>query len=499
MSKILGQLEKAQFENIVGNAATALAVGRFWADITTVTKAIPKFYNGTQVMQLAMANFNAIGNSGAGAINIDWSLGTTQTLTLTGNVVATHLNMPTNGQLCTLIVVQASAVPLFNIRFTTDNYWQKKVVPGLIPIGSSAKFEFISTAAFLAATTVLGNYVSADANAFSGFQHICFSPDGQTIYYTGGGGNLTSMTAGIGPLGGLQFGVPLSIGTVSPTGNVRCVAVHPSGMYVAVGTDTTPFVQVFPVSFGNFAQALTAPVALPPAAVNAVAWSPAGDAIVWSSGTTPFIGGYKFTDGVFGAAYSNPGTAAAAAHSIKFHPGGLFVAAGLDAAPGICAYAFTSAGGFGTKSAAPAPATFLAVQGPDAVAFSPDGLTVGFVCTATPFVHAWPFSAAGAFGTVIANPGTLPAAAPLAMEWSYQNDYVYLAVASGATVIYAYPWTTLFGTLGTNATTLPPTASLNGLRAHPTGEFLAWFGATTPFLGSYLTPRTLKNFIARQY
>jgi hypothetical protein len=174
----------------------------------------------------------------------------------------------------------------------------------------------------------------------------------------------------------------------------------------------------------------------------------------------------------------------------------LFVALGLDAAPGICAYAFTSAGGFGSKSAAPSPNTFLASQVPDAIGFSADGLYVAMSATVTPYIHVWPFSAGGAFGTVVSNPATLPASQVFGLAFSPYNDYLYMVTQTGSTVLYAYPWTGAFGTLGTNATTLPPTTNLFGCEVHPSGDHVAWYANTTPFMGAYAAPHVIKNVIA---
>lgn len=495
MAKVFGQLEIAQLENVSGNPGSALAVGRVWVDITNPTRGVPKYYDGNTVRNFDVENFNPIGNSGS-SLTIDWSLSTTQSLTLTGNCVITHSNMPTNGKVCTLIVSQASSVPLFKIRFPTDNYWQKKVIPDVIPANATQRFQFLNISGFLAAVTSLGSYNAPSTNSVSAIAHMTFSPDGLWAAFCDGSTNLKSIGVFQGALGGLNWG---SVGsTATAAGNTSCVAWHPSGAWVAVASATSPFVQVFPVSSGVFGPAIPNPGALPPAAVTGVAWSPTGDALLWVGGTTPFIGGWPFTNGVFGTVYSNPGTAAQASHSVKFHPGGLFVALGLDAAPGVAAYAFTSSGGFGSKSAAPSPSTFLTSQVPDAISFSPDGAYIAVANTATPFIHVWPFSAGGAFGTVVANPGTLPASQVFGIFFSPYNDYLFGTTQTGATVLYAYPWTGVFGTLGTNATTLPPTTNLFGCSVHPSGDHVAWYGNTTPFMGIYAAPHVVKNVIASQ-
>lgn len=499
MAKILGQLERAQYENVVGNPVTALAVGRFWADITSPTAAIPKFYNGSATFQFGLHTTNPIGNSGSGAITINWALGITQTLTLTGNVVITHSNMPTNGQVCTLIITQAIAVPLFQVLFTPDNYWQKQTLPQLIPVNGARKYTFVSTAAFLPAITVLGAYNSTLVGALTGMSAAAVSNDGNWVAFSQGAAAVYISNIAQGPVNGLNFGPPGS--PASAVGTINCIAWHPSGNFIAVGSQTTPFIQIFPVSFGNFSsgQAVAAPASNPPAAVTGLAWSPAGDALVFTSGTTPFIGGYPFTNGVFGTKYGNPGTLPTAATACKFHPSGAFVAIGLNAAPGIAAYVFSSSTGFGAKSTNPVPATFLASQTPDALVFSPDGLFVGFGCTATPFIHIWPFSTGGAFGTVVANPATLPASQVFGMGFSAYNDYVYATTQTGSTVLYAYPWAAAYGALGTNALVLPPTTGLIAPLLHPTGEFVGWYGTTTPFMGYYSAPRSIKNYVADQY
>lgn len=74
MAKILGQLEKAQFENITGNPSTALAPGRVWADITTPAATLMKYYDGTAVQQFMTTSGGVAGQSSVtdGASNVLW-------------------------------------------------------------------------------------------------------------------------------------------------------------------------------------------------------------------------------------------------------------------------------------------------------------------------------------------------------------------------------------------------------------------------------------------
>jgi hypothetical protein len=70
----LGQLEKAQFENIAGNPGTALAVGRVWCDITTPSAGIMKFYDGTATQQFMSTSGSFAGASSIadGSNNLLW-------------------------------------------------------------------------------------------------------------------------------------------------------------------------------------------------------------------------------------------------------------------------------------------------------------------------------------------------------------------------------------------------------------------------------------------
>lgn len=496
MAKILGQLERAQYENIVGSPSTALAVGRFWVDTTVPTAGVPKFYNGSAIFSMGLYGSSTNASSGAGAITINWGLGTVQILTLTGNAVITHQNMPTTGQPCNLIILQAASIPLFQVLFTSDNYWQKEIVPQLLPQNGARKFVFLSVAAFLPAITTLGAFVSPGIVAVTAMGQAALSYDGNWIAFSNATTALRCMSLNQGALG-LNFGAPLT--AVTAAGTISVIAWHPSGSYVAVGIGTTPFISVYPVSAGQLLSPVTTPASVPAAAVTGLAWSPSGDAICYATGTTPFLGGYPFTNGNFGTAYTAPGILPTAGHGVAFHPSGLLVAVGQDAAPGVAAYPFTSSAGFGTKSSGPSVVTFLATQNSTSICFSPDGNYLALAVTATPFVNIWPITSAGVFGTLVANPSTLPASQTFGVAFSALNDYFYCTTRTGSTVLYAYPWTGVFGTLGSNPTTLPPVTTLQGILAHPTSEFVGFFGSTTPFCGFYEAPRTVKNYLSSQY
>lgn len=509
-TKIFGQLEKAQYENIVGNAATALAVGRFWVDITTPSAGIPKMYDGTNSRSLLMApttgstpgtgattGYNAIGNSGS-ALTVNWATAPSQSIALNANCLITFSNPPAAGQICTLIVAQATAAPFFQIRFQSDTYWQRlQCVPDFIPPGASRIFKFISTPAYLSAVTTMGNYAQNPVpTLYTGTpSDMKFSPDGQWVVVgllslqnylvlhkvsRNADGQIT-----------LGTGYTFSAGFVSGSG---ACAWHPSSNWLAVSSGNSALF-IMSVTGGVINQTSLSPST--PGYFISLAWSPAGDALIGTSATSPFIQGWPWVNGVLGTAYSAPATIPpSTCFSLKFNPSGAFFAVAYAAAPGLSIYAFNSTTGFGAKSANPVPATLIATQNSNTLSWSHNGSFLAMGCTATPFVSVWPVNTAGVFGTVVANPASLPTVACQAVCFSAQDEYLATVQQTG-NGLFMYNFTASgagsFGTLLTAPTGPPPTTGLVGVEISPDNEAIIWWGATSPYAGVWQMPRVVKN------
>jgi hypothetical protein len=109
---------------------------------------------------------------------------------------------------------------------------------------------------------------------------------------------------------------------------------------------------------------------------------------------------------------------------------------------------------------------------------------VFFNASATPFVQAYRWSAAG-WGTRYANPASLPAQATYAAKANPQGDQVVFLHAVAAPWCAAYPWSDAgFGTRYANPATAI-TAVPNNVGWHPGGRFLAISVSGSPFVNVY--------------
>lgn len=296
---------------------------------------------------------------------------------------------------------------------------------------------------------------------------------------------------------GAYHGRPLEV-----SGIHRSVAVHPSGKYVAIAHDSSPYVSVYTADpdIPGLGRRLIAPATLPAGDGNDVAWSPDGAHLVVAHDSSPFVTAYSFDQehGIIGAKLSNPGTLpAGTGNAVAFSPSGAYLAVAHNTSPYVSVYPWSS--GFGSKVANPAtlpvdqgngvawtstsdylavahntapcvsvypfstgfgaklsdPATQPANNG-RGVHFSPDDAYLAVTGNVSPFIYAYPFTkgGGGSIGTKIANPGTLPSFSCRDVKFSPAGDYI--ALASGDTpFIVVYPWTGSFGSKLTNPGTLP--------------------------------------------
>lgn len=119
-----------------------------------------------------------------------------------------------------------------------------------------------------------------------------------------------------------------------------------------------------------------------------------------------------------------------------------------------------------------------------AVAWSPDGRYVGVVGSTSPFVKVYSVSA-GAIGSAVSDPATLPAGNAKGIAWSPNGNY--LLVSHNTTPFFRlYNWSNGFGSEIVNA--IPPTTptAMLGVAWHPSGNyFIITFSNTTPFYVVY--------------
>lgn len=251
-------------------------------------------------------------------------------------------------------------------------------------------------------------------------------------------------------------GLGTTYGVVSiPTSGVGSgVSFSADGKALAVATQGSPYIQVYPWSPATgpgtkYADPTTLPPANPSSEVD-VTFSPASDVVLMghrsSSGR---ISAYPFNSTTgFGTKYANPASLPAANFSssnVVFSPAGDAVAIGNNF------YRWSSATGFGTKYADPS------VLGNErGTAFSPDGSVV--VLTAGGGVLAYPWNSTTGFGTKYADPTTGIGAEGTAVDFSPAGDAILVGRdGSFVSTLHVFLWSnatgfgTKFSTSGTTA------------------------------------------------
>jgi len=226
-----------------------------------------------------------------------------------------------------------------------------------------------------------------------------------------------------------------------------------SGSGVMVAHDNSPFASAYPwtnnVGFGTkFANPATLPGGT---RTSGVVFTPNGDTVFLAGAGSPFVFAYPWNRITgWGTKYANPATIAngvclgIAVRSLAASTFHHVAAADSDAGAAIFtnAWRFSKTGaGWGTKFANPAtPPT-----GPGAsVEFHPDGLSVAFAHTTSPFVTAYPWSDSG-FGVKYANPATLPENQATGVDFSSLGAALGLAHAGAINNLGAWHFASATG------------------------------------------------------
>ena len=215
---------------------------------------------------------------------------------------------------------------------------------------------------------------------------IAYSPEGHSVFFSSG--TSPYIQGWLLDPNGIpnSNGVYANPGTL-PAGAAKCVSVHPAGTHVGVGHTTTPFMSIYPIvgagstASGFFGTKITDPVTLPAAQVNAFAWAPTGDYLAAGSQTTPFLQVWAFDNTSptpFGAASANPGTLPAGGppgggKGIAWHPSGAYIAMCMSASPYVQVFPFTRSTGVIGNPIAPLASGTRPLATCNCVQFSPCG------------------------------------------------------------------------------------------------------------------------------
>ena len=285
-------------------------------------------------------------------------------------------------------------------------------------------------------------------------------------------GNISATGANPITVTGLTNGTSYTF-TVKANGNLGFSSVAssvsnsitPTADLIIMSTGAEPFVYSWNDGFGSrFANPTI--LDLSDLSIQGSALKPTKDVIAFASsyGGTTNVAAFKWSgNSGFGTRYAQP-SAISATYSCLFHPTRDELAFG-DSVGNTIAYAFTYAGGFGTRynSTGGSATTVrdLSTTG-SVIANGKDG---------TPFIEAYPWNS-GSFGAKYTNPATLPTDSTYSVDFNPAGTAIVRGGGSATPRVTAYAWSSGFGTKYADPTTTSSSTCV-GVDFHPSGNFVA--------------------------
>lgn len=514
--KVLGMLESAQLENLVGVPANT-PTGRVIMDVTSPLAALPKVWDGSAWQTLGYASTPSTDtfvtqNSGT-ACTVDWSTGINQVVVLTGHCVISFTN-PQEGKAHTLIVQQArfnASVAAFiyvlnmpdqdvgRVSSVNNNY-QPKIIPSRNARIHQWKYH---SGALLVYSTVPTNWNSTVP--------ISDTPSSVDIM---GDGRWVGVATTTTPFGhGIELrdfvdmlAMPMGVQYVANTASVAALldgVYSPDGKFWSVVSGTTPFLQTWPTINGsNTGTVLANPGTLPAGASKCVAWNPFSNHVAIGSATTPFLQCWPVQNSVYGTVLSNPATLPSGqVQSIQWSPHGDYVAIAMTTSPFISVYPFvisstTGIGTFGLKVGDP---TTLPAAGPlgsnhHQLAWRPQADFIAMTVNASPFVYIVPFNrSTSSFGTPLTFTALSGGASATSLNWTPDGQYLIVG-ANTTPFCYVYDFSSGLPVLTTLDFAAPSTGCM-GLSLHPSGLWGVWATSSNPKLSTFIPPNKQRNYV----
>lgn len=193
---------------------------------------------------------------------------------------------------------------------------------------------------------------------------------------------------------GAEYPFATLAGPVSTNFPDKGMAWSPDGAYVAVGLQSSPYIEVRPFDpVSGFGAKISNPASLPAGPVNSIQWSPDGSHIaVTTSTASPYVNAWAWTGSAFGSKVANPATLPAGTGlTVEWSPDSSQLAVGHATTPFVSVYPFTTA--FGTKHAN--PGDLPAGDFINGLAFSADGSRLLVAASDTDYLDVYEFSSGG--------------------------------------------------------------------------------------------------------
>jgi len=283
------------------------------------------------------------------------------------------------------------------------------------------------------------------------------------------------------------FGVKMANPTTLPAGNVIGLTFSKQGDLVALNHDSGARISVYDWSKSGFGTKYADPVSFVESGGRpGIEFSPAGTAVIKACAFDPRVEAHQFSKGTgFGTRYADPDTTGITANSLglSMTPAGDAVATTvlMTSGPRVYVWAWTDAGGFGTRFANPTSA-ISSGQG-FSIDFAPNGNAISVGNNNTPWLSAWQWSSSG-FGTRYSNPSS-PGTTPEDVSFSSNQDFIGMALF-GSPRIGAYSWTDAsgFGTRYSNPSSLPQGGG-RGFGVSDDGSMVAAAFEASPWVAAY--------------
>lgn len=505
--KVYGQLEYAQLQNLTVTPGNT-PLGLLYADISTPSAALPKFWDGTTMQTLAFVQgagaslFNA-GNSGK-AITINWNNGVNQIVTLSNHCVISFSN-PQAGKVHRLTIKQVAGIDLstvfpFQFCFAMPDQYSRlgSYQPVQIPqMNSVGVFAWLYNATSTAASGVAAAFTLYQVPAVT-IQNIGISPKGdRMILASSTSPFLYNYNFSNDGLSVLVSAGPNAVTQTAAAAAVVSLDVHPSGLLYAYAVTTT-VTQTIWLADGN--HALTNAVS-PGGTVTSLKYCPDGSSLAIGFGTSPFLKVYKSRPDLWltPTVYANPATLPTGGIlSLDWCKSGDYLAVAMNATPYLRIYPMSYISGLGTPvDPTDVPAAAYASGLGHTISFHPYGSYVCIITGTTPFLHIASFDRNLTIGTHQTISGSsIPSSQPAACAFSPCGNY--LAVV-GTTYLNIYPFDPVTGLAAGQAPLALPTALPalvpTDVAWTPNSETVMVSGTSTPYIQAYTAPRVARNYV----
>lgn len=288
-----------------------------------------------------------------------------------------------------------------------------------------------------------------------------------------------------GPSGfGSKFANPASLPSASVGSNAttKGLVFSPKGDYLIVGiaNTTDPRYALYPFSSSGFGTRIaTQSLGV---ADRAYAWRPDQSGIALTLRSGALMSMRSFTTDI-GAAYTSqpaPLNGSQDGRSVAVHPANNAVAATWATSPYVGAAVLTS-NGYGAAYSAPATGVG-ATSWPWDVEFSPSGNSIVITTDASPWVAGYAWTSGSGFGSKFSNPSSALSRSPLALSFHPNGNYVAFSQGLNGIYVYAYNDSTGFGSL---AVTASPGGFVYDVQFSRDGKYLAVTHDGSPYISMY--------------